>query len=221
MNTLKSGALKKFSSKIRQLTQAGVIFIVLLLIILAIGNWMAVKEEIAYTLHAPLVSTSAESTQTTIHPTAPPTPFAIVSKAVSATPRIIIPTIEVDAPVQLNITGEDTEQYLSQGIAHLKGSAQFGTTGNVFLTGHSSDYPWRFDKYAAVFALTPHLKKGDAIYLQNLGRTYTYVVTSTEVVQPDQLSITNSTSTPVLTLMTCYPIGTTQERFVVHAALAD
>jgi LPXTG-site transpeptidase (sortase) family protein len=219
MSTLQKEAPKRYVTKIRQLLQAGVIFVSLLVIILGIGNWMAVRQEIAYTLSAPSTA-AAQPSSPAAHLVAPPTPQIISERSASQTPRVLIPAIQVDAPVQLDIPGEDTEHYLSRGVAHLKGSAQFGAVGNVFLTGHSSDYPWRFDPYAAVFALTPHLKAGDPIYLQNNGATFAYVVTSTEVVSPDQLSITNGSMSPVLTIMTCYPIGTTQSRFVVHAALA-
>jgi len=194
---------------------------------MAVGNFMAVKQEVAYTLSPPILVNAApadtstpEPTPTPIpgQPTPVPTPVAVPNSDES---RVIIAKIGVNTPLIMDVPGEITEQFLNKGVAHLQGSAYPGQTGNVFVTGHSSDYPWHFNKYASVFALLPKLSGGDDITLQYHNQYFHYKVSSTEIVTPDRLDIINNTATPVVTLMTCYPIGTTQKRFVVHARLVN
>ena len=53
--------------------------------------------------------------------------------------------------------------------------------------------------------------------------TFTYVVDSTQIVDPDDLWVLDPTPDPSLTLVTCYPftyIGAAPERFIVRARLA-
>jgi sortase A len=52
--------------------------------------------------------------------------------------------------------------------------------------------------------------------------TYRYLVTSTRVVNPDDVSVLDPTPEPTLTLVTCYPftcIGSAPYRFVVQGEL--
>ncbi len=208
------------AKKLRRLTLAGVIFLSIFFLVLLFGNFMAIQQQVAYTLSPPtVVETSPEATANGSLPAVSPTSTTPQATPDSDENRLRIAKIAVDAPLQLDIPGDSTEKFLNKGLVHLEGSAHPGELGNFFVSGHSSDYPWRFDKYASVFALLPKLKAGDEIIVQYQRRFITYVVTRTEVVSPDRLEITNQTGTAEATLMTCYPIGTTRSRFVVHAAL--
>ena len=63
---------------------------------------------------------------------------------------------------------------------------------------------------------------GDVIRLVGVDGTYTYVVDSTQIVDPDDLWVLDPTPEPSLTLVTCYPftyLGAAPERFIVRARL--
>ena len=50
-------------------------------------------------------------------------------------------------------------------------------------------------------------------------RTDTYVIDKIQIVSPDDVSVLQATSTPSLTLVTCYPfyfIGSAPQRYIVH-----
>ena len=58
-----------------------------------------------------------------------------------------------------------------------------------------------------------------SIFTTAAGR-FTYHVTSTQIVTPNDLWITNPTDTPTATLFACHPLGSTAKRIVVSLALA-
>jgi sortase A len=63
---------------------------------------------------------------------------------------------------------------------------------------------------------------GDVISVTTPQGGYRYVVTSTRVVNPDDVSVLSPTGESVLTLVTCYPftyIGNAPYRFIVRAEL--
>jgi sortase A len=191
-----------------------VVFIGVLLGFTIYSNWPAVQNELAYAFRhtetnaTPTPSPSAQ-TKTII-----PTPIVVNEPA-----HIIIDKIGVDVAVQWDIAAEDTIPALDHGVAHLKGSAELGQVGNLFITGHSSDYVWKHNPFAAVFSLLPKLVAGDTITIRQNGQAFVYKVTETKIVHPTQVEVTNATDTPILTLMTCYPIGTSKDRFIVQATL--
>jgi hypothetical protein len=64
------------------------------------------------------------------------------------------------------------------------------------------------------------LLPGDAIELDTLDGKEAYRVERTWVVDPEDVSVLDPTSTPVLTLVTCYPfyfVGSAPRRFIVRA----
>jgi sortase A len=51
-----------------------------------------------------------------------------------------------------------------------------------------------------------------------------YIVVSTRIVEPEDVSVLKSNEEPVLTLVTCYPffyVGRAPQRFIVRAVLAQ
>lgn len=207
--------MKKRSKKKQQLYRLLVslvglcVFLGVLIGVLLYANWPAVKNELTYAFNKPVIETSPTPTATVL-----PTPIAIKEPA-----HIVISKIGVDVAVQWDVDAADTIPALDYGVAHLKGSARLGQVGNVFITGHSSDYAWKKNPFAAVFSLLPKLVPGDTITVRENGQAFVYRVTSTRIVKPTQVEVANATSTPVLTLMTCYPIGTTRDRYIVQADL--
>ncbi len=187
------------------------IFTGLLLLIVAYANWSAFQSELNYSLKK---ATPSASPTPNVPPSATPIPIV-------EAPHLLIDTIGLDVPISWDVPAELTTDYLNKGVAHLAGSAHLGEVGNLFITGHSSDYVWKHNPYAATFALLPKLKENDTITIRENGQVYTYKVNQTRIVNPDQVEVANQTTTPVLTLMTCYPIGTTRQRFIVHASLVS
>lgn len=143
--------------------------------------------------------------------------------AVSADPKLIIPKINVDVPVLYDV-GSD---YNSQMTAMTKGVAQFaipgasshpGQIGNTVIAGHSSNDLLDNGDYKFIFAQLEKLAEGDVIYANYQSKRYTYTITKKEVVNPNELSkLTYATTKPILTLITCTPLGTSKYRLLVTA----
>lgn len=122
--------------------------------------------------------------------------------------RIEIPKISVDQVVHEGIE----QMVIDAGPAHWPGTAVFGSWGNVVLAGHRTTHTEPFRRSAE---LTP----GDEIILSDPTGTYTYHVTSTQVVANTALWIVNQRPGRTLTIFTCHPIGSSAQRFVVYAEL--
>ncbi len=132
--------------------------------------------------------------------------------------QLVIPKIDIRAPILWNIQADNAIDKLRDGLVHIKQTALPGQTdGNVFITGHSSYYPWDPGKYKHVFALLPNLKKGDKIYIQYHGTLYKYEIFETVTVNPDETWVMQPSNKNMVSLMTCVPIGTSLRRFVARA----
>jgi sortase A len=124
--------------------------------------------------------------------------------------RIEIPKIGLDQPVR-----EGVEQMvIDAGPAHWPGTAGFGSRGNVVLAGHRTTHTEPFRRAA-------ELVPGDEVVLADATGTYRYRVTSTQVVANTALWIVDQTPGRTLTIFTCHPIGSSAQRFVVHAELTS
>ena len=122
--------------------------------------------------------------------------------------RLEIPTLGVSTIVR---EGEDART-LQLAVGHIAGTALPGAAGNMGLAGHRDTF----------FRRLREIDPGDVIRLVAVEGTYTYVVDSTQIVDPDDLWVLNPTPEPSLTLVTCYPftyLGTAPERFIVRARL--
>lgn len=130
---------------------------------------------------------------------------------------INIPVINITAPISWGVknTPENITDALSKGVAHVLYTSLPGETGNVFITGHSSNYPWAKGDYNNIFALLNKMVIGDMVQLKYEGQLFVYKVSETKVVNPDDVSVMYPTSEPVLSLMTCTPVGTNLRRLIV------
>jgi len=131
--------------------------------------------------------------------------------------RIIIPKINVNAPIVWDVSAEKMLDALERGVAHYETTAMPGQIGNIFISGHSSYYVWAPGDYKDVFALLDKLEGGDKIYITYQGIVYTYEVSDRIVVAPDNLEVLSQGNEKTLSLMTCVPIGTNLKRLVVTA----
>lgn len=122
--------------------------------------------------------------------------------------RIVIPSIGVDAPV---VAGDDWEA-LKKGAGHHIGSANPGERGNCVISAHN-------DIYGEIFRRLPEMRVGDEIFVHTRTQIYRYVVRQTRIIEPTEVSVMAPTSSPVLTLISCYPYRVNTHRIVVIASL--
>ena len=133
---------------------------------------------------------------------------------------ISIPKLGTNAPI-VSPAGETQKQLneaLNKGVVLYPGSKLPGQNGEVFLTGHSSTYIWNKTPYGRIFALLDKLEAGDIVTIYYQNRQYDYRINSKQVLTPSQTTI-SETNQPTLTLMTCWPIGTSLKRLVVRGEL--
>lgn len=135
------------------------------------------------------------------------------------TPEIEIPKIAVKAPLLVDIEPEQIVEQLKFGVAHYLQTALPGEIGNSVVVGHSSDFPWSDGNYKNIFALLDKLAVGDDIIVSYKKQKLVYKVRETKVVSPTDLSVLARTDEPILTLLTCYPVGSTRSRLIVTATL--
>lgn len=130
-----------------------------------------------------------------------------------------LPVIGVKAPVSWGIKNSPNEVAagLSKGLIQIQGTAFPGEVGNVFITGHSSNYPWAKGSYNNVFAILNKVVVGDMVQIKYKEIDYLYKVKTIKVVEPDNISVLESKNESVLTLMTCTPVGTSLRRLIVVA----
>ncbi len=143
--------------------------------------------------------------------------------------RLVIPKLGKSVPLvhmaTQNIEGEnwaDLEKQiqsgLQQGVVHYPGTAVPGQVGNVFITGHSSYYPWDPGQFKDVFAVLGQLEIGDEYYIYYDQQKYTYKVREKFEVTPDNVNVLQQPhDKKVSTLMTCTPVGTTLRRLIIRA----
>lgn len=142
---------------------------------------------------------------------------------VSDESRLIIPKINVDAPVFYDVGIDNDSQMaaMENGIAHFPiagASSHPGEVGNTVLSGHSSNDVFAAGDFKFIFMQLDKLQEGDVIYANYKGTRYTYSVTKKEVVLPTEVNkLTYETDKPVMTLITCTPLGTAEKRLLVTA----
>lgn len=140
--------------------------------------------------------------------------------AASSTPEVIIPKINVEAPLNFSATSIDENQIenaLQDGVVHYPTTVMPGQTGNTAFFGHSSNNILNPGHYKFVFTLLHELVPGDTFYLTYGGKVYAYQVFQKEVVSPNDVSVLNNVSgkTATATLITCDPPGTSINRLII------
>lgn len=148
------------------------------------------------------------------------TPISIQTDKTNADFHLLIPSLDIAAPIIADVDGNNKDAYfkaLQGGVAHYKNTAKPGEGGNIFIFGHSSYYAWDPGKYKTIFRPLDKIKTNDEIDIWYSGKEYKYKVAETKIVEPTDVSVLKPTSTEQVTLMTCYPPGTTQKRFIVIA----
>jgi len=133
---------------------------------------------------------------------------------------IVIPTIGATSEIVANVNPYDSRVYqqaLTHGVAHAQGTGFPGEGSNIFLFAHSSANLFEASRFNSVFYLMHHLVVGDQIILWYHNQGYLYEVTDKLLVSPQSVQYLKPNSAETLTLMTCYPPGTTLKRLIVVA----
>ncbi len=124
--------------------------------------------------------------------------------------RIVIPKINVNAPIVDGIGWED----LKKGVGHLPGSANPGERGNLYLAAHN-------DIYGEIFRYLEDLEIGDEYFIYAGEEEFHYVVKEKRIIDPTEVEVMLPTTEPVVTLQTCYPYLVDTHRLVVIGELAE
>ena len=124
--------------------------------------------------------------------------------------QIQIPAIGLNAPVVL---GDGWEQ-LKKGVGQHVGTANPGETGNVVVSAHN-------DIFGELFKDLDKLKAGDEVILTTQDKSFTYIVTGTQIVEPTRVDLMAQSSEKLLTMISCYPYRIDNQRIVVIAVLQE
>ena len=163
------------------------------------------------------ISPGSSSTQTIIVGTG-------ANQPVSDSPRIIIPKINVNAPVTYGLTDlseEVVQTALQNGPINYPvagATAKPGQRGNTVILGHSSADVFAPGDYKFIFVQLNRLTSGDLFYLDYGTTRYTYKITQTKIIVPTDIAALDlGEDKPYATLVTCDPPGTTTNRLLVIA----
>lgn len=140
---------------------------------------------------------------------------------VSGENKLIIPKLNIEVPIKFGVEYTDVMDAMNHGVAHyrINGASAFpGEIGNFVITGHSAGDIYSANPYKFIFSGLERLEEGDLIYVHYNGTRYTYRMIKNEVIEPTEVSkLVYQTSVPVMTLITCYPLGTSRYRLLVTA----
>lgn len=134
--------------------------------------------------------------------------------------KLIIEKLSINVPILFNVSGANESIYLKaieRGVAHFAGTVKPGEQGNSVIFGHSSYYKNKPGDFKEVFKQLDQLSIGDKILVTQGNDDITFLVTETKIVQPDDLTVLESGAESNLTLITCWPPGSTSKRMIVRA----
>jgi LPXTG-site transpeptidase (sortase) family protein len=127
--------------------------------------------------------------------------------------RLIIKKIGVNAPI---VEAKNSDYGLSKGAWRVPESSTPDKGGNTVITGHRFKY---LPPSNLTFYLLNKLEPGDIISVIWKEQDYYYKVKEVKIVKPEDLSILKSTKDSILTLYTCDPIYSQDNRLVVISEL--
>ena len=137
-------------------------------------------------------------------------PVVIPTPGARQATRIVIPSIQIDAPI---VQGDGWEQ-LRRGVGQHVGTASPGQKGNLVLSAHN-------DIFGEIFKDLDMLLPGDTVTINTMGEQFTYVINETEIVEPTAVNVMDTTTAPTLTLISCYPYLIDNKRIVIFGELRE
>lgn len=134
---------------------------------------------------------------------------------VASDQRLEIPKLNVIGNIIYPKSSEEVDKVLDKGIVHLPQSVLPGNIGNSILTAHSSSL--RGGYYSSIFSTLNRLQNGDVFFLYRGKEVFAYKVFGQEVVGPRIEYLKKANGEEMLTLVTCWPIGSDEKRLAVYA----
>ena len=129
--------------------------------------------------------------------------------------RLIIAKIGVNAPI---VQTDNGEYGLSIGAWLTPDGSTPDKGGNTIITGHRFKY---LPPSNLTFYLFHKLEKNDIVSVLWKGEMYFYKIREIKVVKNTDLSVLEPSEKPILTMFTCHPIYSTENRMVVIADLME
>ena len=145
--------------------------------------------------------------------------------------RIIIPKLWVNAPVwDMDVESLQVEKWkdfenavqteLQNWVVHYPWTAKAWEEWNLFITWHSSYYPWDKWRYKTIFARLSYLDVWDEYFVFQNQKKFWYKIKEKKVVKPDDVSVLKQEKwKKISTLMTCTPVWTTLRRLIIKSEL--
>ncbi len=120
---------------------------------------------------------------------------------------VSIPRLGLDETI---VQGTDWEA-LKEGVGQVQnGASPADATGNVVLAAHN-------DIYGQLFRYLDQMAVGDEFNIRTETGIYTYRVTGWDIVEPTQVEVMDNSGIPTATLISCYPYGVNDKRYIVFA----
>jgi sortase A len=150
-------------------------------------------------------------------PTAKPKPAA---KLQPGAPFAVIRVPRFGKGYRWVITEGTGREQLKEGPGHYEGTELPGEPGNFVVSAHRTTYGAPFNK-------VDQLRTGDAVVIETKTHWFTYRVTGTDIVRPDQVEVTfpvpykrgAKATKQLITLTSCHPKFSAKQRFIVFGEL--
>jgi LPXTG-site transpeptidase (sortase) family protein len=126
--------------------------------------------------------------------------------------RVVIPKLDVDAPVVLSPIQNQTWQvdHLDQAVGHLEGTAPPGSDSNIVLAGHVTISAGVYGPFAGL----GQLAAGDDVIVYYGDQSFTYVVDEYQTVERTAVEVTYPSQTGQITLITCNNWSDEEGRYI-------
>jgi sortase A len=162
----------------------------------------------------PTVSVVAAVAPTTAPAPAAEAPPRLTAEADQGSPAADLPLAVLRIPavgLEVPVLADVSPASLARGAGWVAGTARPGSAGNVAIAAHRDSH----------FAPLAKLVRGDRLELELPdGRRTHFRVSTTRVVDPEDVSVLAPTPGDAITLITCFPfrwVGPAPQRYIVHA----
>ena len=141
--------------------------------------------------------------------------------------RLVIPSLDVNSPIINSLDNKSIEEIadgnfdeeLFQWVVKYPTTPPPWQKWNTLIFGHTSYYAWENNRYGTIFGWLPRMSNGEIIEIIRWGKLYQYKIIDKVVVRPKDVNreYLKYNNGDYLTLMWCYPLGTTKQRVLIIA----
>lgn len=136
--------------------------------------------------------------------------------------RVVISSVGIDTQVlePSSVLVEVLDQFLQRGAVYYPGSGTI-EQGNIFIFGHSTNWPVVQNQAYKTFNNLEDVKVGEEITVYADGKKYIYEVEKVSLLDANAAFIDLSRSGRRLTISTCNTFGQKSDRWVVDAVFKE